>query len=258
MVEQEAMKEQMKEVVTFLYSNKEARDQALDIILNYTKTMAQRMAFQDTDVIKSLLRLVLECVSDEQTSAKLFQCLINFAIDKPFIQQCVELNAARRVFEFLMHNVKPSSSSIRTENATYTKEKMASGSGTIEVYEIMAGRTNSVQAAVMFLTNLSQTEEGQRHILGTDPKQRGAVLENLMGMFQYFKTSEMFDFVANIFANVSSDKQGRQWMVENPSVLKSVFTLIEDPETSKHRVRHLCETVRNCMFLWETHNADLK
>jgi hypothetical protein len=75
----------------------------------------------------------------------------------------------------------------------------------------------------MFLSNISMNEEGAEHILSKDPKQKGAVLENLLGMFSYFKTTEMFDFVANIYANVSSAKVGRQWMIENNSIITSVF-----------------------------------
>jgi hypothetical protein len=83
------------------------------------------------------------------------------------------------------------------------------------VYEIRAGQANSIQAAVMVLSNVAITESGQRHLLGSsDSKTKGAVLENLVGMFTYFRTSEMFDFVANILANVSSLKEGRCWMIE--------------------------------------------
>ena len=46
------MLEQVKELVGFLSTNKEARDQALDVILSYTKIMVQRRAFLETDIIK--------------------------------------------------------------------------------------------------------------------------------------------------------------------------------------------------------------
>jgi len=62
---------------------------------------------------------------------------------------------------------------------------------------------------------------------------KGILLENVLGMFQYFKTSSLFDFVANIFANVSSFKEGRQWMVENPGTLRTIFAVAEDSNTNK-------------------------
>lgn len=66
----------------------------------------------------------------------------------------------------------------------------------------------------MFLTNLTTIESGQVHLLG-DGNTKGAILENILGMFVYFKTNTTFDFIANIFANVSSLKAGRQWMIES-------------------------------------------
>ena len=66
----------------------------------------------------------------------------------------------------------------------------------------------------MFLTNLTAIESGQVHLLG-EGAAKGAILENIMGMFTYFKTNAAFDFVANIFANISSLKAGRQWIVES-------------------------------------------
>jgi hypothetical protein len=48
--------------------------------------------------------------------------LINFALDKTFVAKCVEQNVARKTFEFLMHNVKPTSSNTKAANATVVKE----------------------------------------------------------------------------------------------------------------------------------------
>jgi hypothetical protein len=96
-------------------------------------------------------------------------------------------------------------------------------------------------------------DDGVDHILNKDPKQRGAVLENLLGMFSYFKTTEMFDFVANMYANISSSKPGRCWMIENPAILKSVYDNLDDKETSAHRMRHLIETARNICFEYENY-----
>lgn len=79
----------------------------------------------------------------------------------------------------------------------------------------------------MLLSNVANMENGQRHILGTDPKTRGTILENLVGMFTYFRTGEMFDFVANILANVSSLKEGRTWMIQHSkNILSPVFLLL--------------------------------
>ena len=128
-----------------------------------------------------------------------------------------------------MHNVKPSSDSVRTANAEIVKVKHTEEGGDFEIYEIKSGQANSIQAAVMLLSNVANTETGQQHILGVDPKTRGSILENLVGMFVYFRTSEMFDFVSNILSNVSSLKEGRCWMIENTqNILNPIFLMLQD------------------------------
>jgi hypothetical protein len=71
-----------------------------------------------------------------------------------------DLNVSRRVFEFLCHNVKPTSSSVRSVNAQIVKVKMTEEGGDFDIYEVSADQTNSIQAAVMLLANVARTERG--------------------------------------------------------------------------------------------------
>ena len=80
--------------------------------------------------------------------------------------------------------------------------------GTTKMYEVDSNFSSPIQCSLMFLTNLTTTESGQACVLG-EGKTKGVVLENIFGMFSYFKTNATFDFVANVFANVSSYKPGR-------------------------------------------------
>lgn len=67
----------------------------------------------------------------------------------------------------------------------------------------------------------------------------------------------MFDFVANILANISSLKEGRCWMIENPKdTLNPVFLLAQSTDTNKHRFKHLVDTVRNICFEYEKYALD--
>jgi len=66
----------------------------------------------------------------------------------------------------------------------------------------------------MFLSNISMLEEGQIHLLG-EGKTKGSIMENLIGMFNFFKANTMFDFVSNIVANVCALKVGRKWFIES-------------------------------------------
>ena len=65
-------------------------------------------------------------------------------MDRSWVEKLVDLNASRKVFEYLMANVKPSSSSIRTVNAQIVKVKLTEEGGDFSVYEIKAGQANSI------------------------------------------------------------------------------------------------------------------
>ncbi len=109
----------------------------------------------------------------------------------------------------------------------------------------------------MVLSNVAITESGQRHLLGSDPKTKGAFLMNLVGMFSYFPKCEMFDFVANILANVSSLKEGRCFMIEqDKSILNPIIQLLQNRETNKHRIKHLIAVIRNVLFEYEKYEKD--
>jgi len=82
----------------------------------------------------------------------------------------------------------------------------------------------------MFLTNLTAYESGQVHLLG-EGDAKGTLLENMMGMFMYFKTNQTFDFISNIYANISSLKAGRQWIVESGQI-KPLIVSLGIPELS--------------------------
>ena len=53
-----------------------------------------------------MLRLVADDSLDTTMKTSVFNILINVAQDKAFVDECIELNASRRIFDFLMQNVK--------------------------------------------------------------------------------------------------------------------------------------------------------
>ena len=86
----DAIAAQMTEVISYL-DNKQARTEALKIILGYTSTVEHRQMFVGKELSKKLLRLVIdpELVLADKTSV--FQILINLVQDKVFVEECVEL-----------------------------------------------------------------------------------------------------------------------------------------------------------------------
>ena len=103
MVEQQA--NELKQVIEFLDS-KDARKAALEIILGFTTTPENRQLFKGLDLCKKCLRLVIDPEVTLDVKAACFKVLINMASDASYVDECVELNAARKVFDFLMNNVK--------------------------------------------------------------------------------------------------------------------------------------------------------
>jgi hypothetical protein len=59
MVQADEQLAQIKEVIAFL-DNKAARTQAIEILLSFSATLEQRAGFQQTDIVKRLLRLILD------------------------------------------------------------------------------------------------------------------------------------------------------------------------------------------------------
>ncbi len=70
-----------------------------------------------------------------------------------------------------------------------------------------------IELCMMLLTNVTISEEGQRHLIG-DGAKRGIIIDNLFGMFCYFLKSGIFDFISNVLANVSGMKEGREVIID--------------------------------------------
>jgi hypothetical protein len=180
--------------------------------------------------------------------------LINLVQDKAFIEQCIEHGAVRRVFDFLMHNVKQDTEDATGSSTKIIEDQPTEEGGKRKIYEVDGQFATPIQCAFMFLTNLSLPEPGQIHLLG-EGKLKGSVLDNIFGMFTYFKTNTSFDFVSNILANFSSLKAGRRHLIEKGH-LQTIFKVLMEKDTNAHRRKHLLATVRNCCFEYEDYEAD--
>jgi hypothetical protein len=115
---------------------------------------------------------------------------------------------------------------------------------------------NTIELLAMLLTNVTISDEGQKHVIG-DIKKRGLILDNLFGMFCYFLKSGSFDFMANVFANVTAIKEGRDVVIEQ-SWLPKIIDMLRWNKVSLHRRKHLIECVRNVAFGYEAYEAKFK
>lgn len=176
MVDSAELTSVMEEIVPYLEAKNNAMKETLEVVLSHTTTAVMRNAFRNTQVIPLLLDLSLneqETTISEKTLTSCFSCLINFTIDPPFIEKCVNEKAGTRVFQFLMNRVKPTDGALEVHGAELVKVEDAAESGESklseqeakrhtlkQVYEIRDGHANFIQAAVMFLCNLSHAESG--------------------------------------------------------------------------------------------------
>lgn len=95
--------------------SKDARKAALEIILGFTTTPENRNLFKGLDLCKKTLRLVIDPDVTLDIKAACFKVLINMASDAHYVDECIELNAARKVFDFLMNNVKQDLSEVGSD-----------------------------------------------------------------------------------------------------------------------------------------------
>lgn len=105
------------------------------------------------------------------------------------------------------------------------------------------------------MTNLTILEEGQIHVMG-EGKTKGAIIENITGMFAFFKTNPTFDFVSNILANISALKDGRKFIIEQGLLKQIIDVVLLKDTTNAHRRKQLLACLRNCCFEYEDYEAD--
>jgi len=164
----------------------------------------------------------------------------------------VSLNVGGRVFDFLRENVTMNMKTDQSTHAAFNEDE--------KIYEIrnrvkktgegMSGYED-IELCIMVLTNVTVSEEGQKHLLGND-KTKGLILDNLFGMFCYFIKSGIFDFVANIFANISAIKEGRELIITSQTkILAKIIDMIRYEKVNQHRRIHLLECLRNIAFEYE-------
>jgi hypothetical protein len=105
--DQNALRDQMKEVITYLGGNQEAKLMALDIILPYTATDSHRSIFENTNASKELLRLLpLVDAKSTTVTVKALKCLINLTQSNYFVTELCSLNVAHRVYDLLKEHVR--------------------------------------------------------------------------------------------------------------------------------------------------------
>ena len=90
-----------------------------------------------------------------------------------------------------------------------------------------------------------------------DLKKRGIIMDNLFGMFCYFLKSGSFDFLANVFANVTAIKEGRDVVVDY-AWLPKLIDMLRWSKVSQHRRKHIIECLRNVAFGYEAYEGKFR
>ena len=65
--------------------------------------------------------------------------------------------------------------------------------------------------------------------------------------------------MANVLSNLSSLKEGREFLIENgefSKIVTMVKSLAKSSTPSKQRLKHLLECIRNCCFEYEKYEKD--
>ena len=66
-------------------------------------------------------------------------------------------------------------------------------------------------------------------------------------MFCYFTKNTIFDFVANIMANLACLNEGRKFMIDN-KYIEAIVVQMVTKYLSQHRRKYLMTCLRNLLF----------
>jgi hypothetical protein len=103
----------------------------------------------------------------------------------------------------------------------------------------------------MLLSNITAHDIGQSHVLGLNSdKFKYVIAESTFGMFCYFAKNTIFDFGANVMANLACLEEGRKFMIDN-KYIEAIVVQMVTKKLNAHRRKYLIQCLRNLLFEYE-------
>jgi len=245
-----------------------------------------RKVLVETDICRVVIR---EVEAENDNRELVLQIMINLSGDELFQKQFLDFNSIYRISNLLYHKLPKEVDSDTSNNNQSSQQHKAADqidlfalehglispqkdyeSSSIpkvnfqmEKYLIDSKKVEGGSSPVfkevpyylMILTNLTISEEGQRKFLNLeDEKIKGVVFMKIMEKFFDCIYSQEFDFCANLLANATALKEGREMLLEL-QVFK-IF-LIHFDKLNNHKIINTLRLFRNCCFEFEKYKEEL-
>ena len=229
-----------------------------------------------TDICRIIIR---EVEADNDNRDLVLQIMINLSGDELFQKKFLEYNSIYRIcnlfYQKLFKDQQDDKSNLKKEvdlfvyqhglleqqkldeniKVKFSSEKYLIDSASISGKDLTSGSYSEIPYYLMILTNLTINEEGQQKFLNLeDEKIKGIVFMKIMEKFfeNIYKTE--FDFCANLLANATALKEGREMLLE-----LQVFRifLVHFDKMNNHKLVNILRLIRNCCFEFEKFSEEL-
>ena len=197
------------------------------------------------------LKLLIDLCSEDKLSNTALQILINFTQDQELSMKMVKAGIFNVLFEYLKTHLKPDEKDEKSDIGYNSTENM---------YVVKSTSTSNIPLVLMLISNLTIYQFGKEKFLNAseNPDLKTYMLENIIGMTEFFKDSDIFNFGANIITNWSientHDEVNEEEKKSQPislKIFKPLFAMLTSIKSSPFKRLKITEAVKNLMFHYQ-------
>ena len=204
------------------------------------------------------LKLLIDLCSEDKLSNTALQILINFTQDQELSLKMVKAGIFNVLFEYLKTHLKPDEKDEKSDIGYNSTENM---------YVVKSTSTSNIPLVLMLISNLTIYQFGKEKFLNAseNPDLKTYMLENIIGMTEFFKDSDIFNFGANIITNWSientHDEVNEEEKKSQPislKIFKPLFAMLTSIKSSPFKRLKITEAVKNLMFHYQHYIKEIK
>ncbi|EAR90712.1 hypothetical protein TTHERM_00706270 (macronuclear) [Tetrahymena thermophila SB210] len=215
----------------------EVKKQALAILIQCSSNPDNRILFQESDVISSLVKNI----GDQRFTTICLSNLINFTQDGVFQKHLIDLKSTDRIVELIKNTI----TEVLKDN---TGKKALNGD---EHLSYTQPQKLVCDLCFLLLSNMTQHEEGKAGLLQLgDENKEGYNFRILYELYLKDTIQDLTRFFSNILTNISSDIEARKYLIRPENELPEKCLKYIFHQSRAKRVAIL-KAFRNCMFEYE-------
>ncbi|KAL4486878.1 hypothetical protein ABPG72_009642 [Tetrahymena utriculariae] len=215
----------------------EVKKQALAILIQCSCNPDNRILFQESDVVQSLVKNI----GDQRFTTICLSNLINFTQDGVFQKHLIDLKSTDRIVELIKNTI----TEVLKDN---TGKKALNGD---EHLSYTHPQKLICDLCFLLLSNMTQHEEGKAGLLQLgDENKEGFNFRILYELYLKDTIQDLTRFFSNILTNISSDVEARKYLIRPENELPEKCLKYIFDQSRPKRVAIL-KAFRNCMFEYE-------